>query len=106
MLKPTTVRVPDDFLKELSKFIKEMNLDKSAYLREIMKRGFVEDKQERILQMYQSGKLSFLETCKKLNITTWDFFDLLKKRGMNLNVSLEDWLDSAELQKEWSKRKR
>ena len=97
MLRPTTVRVPDDFLKELSKFIKEMNLDKSAYLREIMKRGFVEDKQERVLQMYQSGKLTLLETCQKLNITTWDFFDLLKKRGMNLNVSLEDWLDSAEL---------
>ncbi len=97
MLRPTTVRVPDDFLKELSKFIKEMNLDKSAYLREIMKRGFTEDKQERVLQMYQSGKLSLLETCKKLNITNWDFFDLLKRRGMNLNVSLEDWLDSEEL---------
>jgi predicted HTH domain antitoxin len=97
MLRPTTVRVPDDFLKELSKFIKEMNLDKSAYLREIMKRGFEEDKQERVLQMYQLGKLSLLEACKKLNVTTWDFFDLLKKRGMNLNVSLEDWLDSEEL---------
>jgi len=97
MLRPTTVRVPDDFLKELSKFIKEMNLDKSAYLREIMKRGFAEDKQERVLQMYQSGKLSLLEICKKLNVTTWDFFDLLKKRGINLNVSLEDWLDSEEL---------
>lgn len=97
MLRPTTVRVPDDFLKELSKFIKEMNLDKSAYLREIMKRGFAEDKQERVLQLYQSGKLSLLEACKKLNITNWDFFDLLKKRGVNLNVSLEDWLDSEEL---------
>ncbi len=47
--------------------------------------------------MYQSGKLSLLEVCKKLNITTWDFFDLLKRRGMNLNVPLEDWLDSGEL---------
>lgn len=97
MLRPTTVRVPDDFLKEVSKFIKEMDLDKSAYLREIMKKGFTEDKQEKILQMYQMGRLTFLEACRKLNITPWDFFDLLKKRGMNLNVSLEDWLDSEEL---------
>jgi len=97
MLKPTTVRVPDEFLKELSKFTKEMHLDKSAYLREIMKKGFMEDKQERLLQMYQAGKLTLLEVCKKLNTTTWDFFDLLRKRGMNLNVSLEDWLDSEEL---------
>lgn len=97
MLRPTTVRVPDEFLKELSKFTKEMHLDKSAYLREIMKKGFMEDKQERLLQMYQAGKLTLMEVCKKLNITTWDFFDLLKKRGVNLNVSLEDWLDSGEL---------
>ena len=97
MLKPTTVRVPDEFLKELLRFVKEMHLDKPAYLREIMKKGFMEDKQERLLQMYQAGKLTLLEVCKKLNITTWDFFDLLKKRGMNLNVSLEDWLDSRGL---------
>ena len=97
MLRPTTVRVPDDFLKEVSKFIKEMDLDKSAYLREIMKKGFTEDKQEKILQMYQMGRLTFLEACRKLNIVPWDFFDLLKKRGMSLNVSLEDWLDSEEL---------
>lgn len=97
MLRPTTVRVSDEFLKELSKFIKEMDLDKSTYLREIMKKGFMEDKKERTLQMYQTGKFTLLEVCKKLNITLWDFFDLLKKRGMNLNVSLEDWLNSVEL---------
>jgi hypothetical protein len=97
MLRPTTVRVPDEFLKELSNFIKEMDLDKSAYLREIMKKGFMEDKQERFLQMYQAGKLTFLEGCKKLKITPWDFFNLLQKKGINLNVSLEDWLNSGEL---------
>ena len=57
----------------------------------------MEDKQERLLLMCQAGKLTLLEVCKKLNITTWDFFDLLKKRGLNLNVSLQDWLDSEEL---------
>ncbi len=74
-----------------------MYLDKSTYLREIMRKGFMEDKQERLLLMCQAGKLTLLEVCKKLNITTWDFFDLLKKRGLNLNVSLQDWLDSEEL---------
>ena len=98
MLRPTTVRVPDEFLKEVSRFIKEMHLDKSAYLREIMKKGFTEDKQERLLQMYQAGKLTLSEVCRKLDKKPWDFFDLLKKRGMNLNVSLEDWLDSGKLQ--------
>ena len=97
MLRPTTVRVPEKLLKDLGRFVKEMNLDRSAYLREIIKKGFTEDRQERLLQMYQAGKLSLPEVCKKLNITTWDFLGLLKRRGINLNVSLEDWLDTGEL---------
>ncbi len=97
MLKPATVRVPEEFLSELTKYIKDMKLDKSAYLREILKKGFEEDRLERYLAKYQSGELSVGEVCKKLNITLWDFFDLLKKKNIHLNVSLEDWLDSARL---------
>jgi antitoxin component of RelBE/YafQ-DinJ toxin-antitoxin module len=97
MLKPTTVRVPEDFLRELSNFIKEMGLDKSAYLRDILKKGFEEDRQDRLLVKYQAGELSAAEVCKKIGIPPWEFFDLLKKKNMNLNVTLEDWLDSAGL---------
>lgn len=97
MLRPTTVRVPDKLLKDLKRFVREMHLDKSAYLREIIKKGFTEDRQERFLQMYQAGNLTLPEVCRKLDITTWDFLELLRRRGINLNVSLEDWLDSGEI---------
>lgn len=97
MLKPTTVRLPDDFLKEVYKFIKDMKLDKSAYLREILKKGFEEDKCDRLLTKYQEGELSAEEICKTLGISPWEFFDLLKKKNMSLNVSLEDLLDSGKL---------
>ncbi len=97
MLRPTTVRVPDKLLKELSRFVREMGLDKSAYLREIIKKGFTDDRQERLLQMYQAGQLTLAEVCKKLDMTPWDFLELLKRKGINLNVSLEDWLDSEEI---------
>lgn len=99
MLKPTTVRVPDDFLKELQKFIKDMKLDKSAYLREIMKKGFEDDRRERLLAEYQNGVLSAGEVCKKLGMSVWEFFDLLKNKNIPLNVALEDWLDSGSLAK-------
>ncbi len=97
MLKPTTIRIPDKLLKELSRFVKEMNLDKSSYLREIIKKGFTEDRQERLLKIYQSGNLTLSEVCKKLNITAWEFLEVLKRKGVNLSVSLEDWLDSKEI---------
>lgn len=97
MLKPTTVRLSDDFLKELYKFIKDMKLDKSAYLREILRKGFEEDKCERLLSGYQAGELSAAEACKMLGLSPWEFFELLRKENMSLNVSLEDLLDSGKL---------
>ena len=39
MLKPTTVRVSEEFLEELTRFIKEARLNRSAYLREILEKG-------------------------------------------------------------------
>ena len=38
MLKIATVRVTEDFLEELSNFVKNMKLGKSSYLRDILKR--------------------------------------------------------------------
>ena len=49
MPKPTTVRIPDDLLDEINKFVEELKLDRSAYLREVIKKGFSADKQDRIL---------------------------------------------------------
>lgn len=97
MLKPTTVRVPDDFLKEINKFVRDKKLDKSAYLREILKKGFEDDRRERLPAEYEAGALSAGEACQKLGISIWEFFDLLKNKNLSLNVSLEERLDSAGL---------
>jgi len=96
MLKPATVRLPEEFLKEITSFVKDMRLDKSAYLREILQKGFEEDRQERLLAKYQTGDLSVGQVCHLLGLNMWDFLLLLKKRNMALNVNLEDWLNSVE----------
>lgn len=97
MLKIATVRVPEDFLEDLSDFVKEMKLDKSSYLRDILKKGFDEDRQERLLLRYLNGELSVGEVCNILDKSPWEFLDLLKRKNLNLNVELEDWLDSADI---------
>lgn len=97
MLKPATVRIPEEFLKEITSFVKDMHLDKSAYLREILQKGFEEDRQQRLLAKYQTGDLSVEEACRMLDLSTWDFLLLLKKRNLALNVNMEDWLNSTEI---------
>ena len=67
------------------------------YLREILQKGFSLDKQQRILQKYTSGELSLLEVCRTLGWNPWEFFDKLKGSNFQVNVEIEDFLDSADL---------
>lgn len=74
-----------------------MDLDKSEYLRQILKKGFEEDKMERLLDEYRKGELTMMQVCNKLHLSPWDFHGLLKTRRIELNVDLEDWIDSETL---------
>jgi len=82
-------------LKEIDEFVEETNLERSDYLREIIRKGFELDKRERVLERYERGELSLGEACRKLGVDAWSFFQILKDRNRDLNVSLEDMLDSA-----------
>jgi Arc/MetJ-type ribon-helix-helix transcriptional regulator len=91
MAKPTTIRIPEDLLKEINEFVQELKLDRSAYLRELLRKGFSTDKQDRLLLKYARKELSQMEVCKELNWAPWEFLDQLKSRNLHLNVELEDW---------------
>lgn len=97
MAKPTTIRIPDDLLNEIDRFVEESHLDRSAYLREVLRKGFSIDKQERLMRKYARRELSQMEVCKELDWDPWEFLSQLKSRNMHLNVDLEDWMDSSDL---------
>jgi predicted DNA-binding protein len=97
MAKPTTIRIPEDLLDEIDNMVQELKLDRSAYLREVLRKGFSLDKQDRLLLKYVRKELSQMQVCKELNWSPWEFLNQLKSRNLHLNVELEDWLDAAEL---------
>jgi hypothetical protein len=97
MAKPTTIRIPEDLLNEINEFVQELKLDRSAYFREVLRKGFSVDKQDRLLLKYVRKELSQMQVCKELNLDPWEFLTQLKARNLYLNVELEDWLDAAEL---------
>jgi metal-responsive CopG/Arc/MetJ family transcriptional regulator len=97
MAKPTTIRIPEDLLNEIEQFVREMQLDRAAYLREVLRKGFSLDRQERLLREYAQGDLSLMEVCDKLKTSPWKLLAILEARNLHLNVGLEDWLDSADL---------
>jgi predicted transcriptional regulator len=97
MAKPTTIRIPEDLLEEIDQFVQELKLDRSTYLREVLRKGFSIDKQDRMLLKYASGELSQLEVCQELGWNPWEFLAQLKAKNLHLNVTLEDWIDAEEL---------
>ena len=97
MARPTTIRIPEELLNEIDQLVRELSLDRSAYLREVIRKGFEIDKQDRLLEKYARRELSQLEVCSQMNWDPWEFSDQLKARNMHLNVDLEDWLDASEL---------
>jgi len=97
MAKPTTIRIPEDLLNEINELVQELKLDRSAYLREVLRKGFSLDKQDRLLRKYVRKEISQMEVCKELNWDPWEFLTQLKERNLNLNVELEDMLDTADL---------
>jgi len=98
MAKPTTIRIPEDLLQAIEKNARDSKIERSAYLREILQKGVWVDKQDRWLRKYSLGEASLMEVCRELNWTPWEFLDQLKARDIHLNVSLEDWLDTASLE--------
>jgi predicted DNA-binding protein len=97
MARPTTIRIPEELLNEIDQLVRELSLDRSAYLREVLRKGFEIDKQDRLLEKYVRGELSQMEVCSQMNWDPWEFSDQLKARNMHLNVDLEDWLDASEI---------
>ena len=97
MAKPTTIRISEDLLNEIDELVQELKLDRSAYLREVLRKGFLLDKQDRLLRKYDRKELSQMEVCQELNWNPWEFLAHLKSRNLHVSVDLEDWLDSADL---------
>lgn len=98
MAKPTTVRIPEDILKEIDQQAKKLKLDRSTYLREVLTKGLSMDKKERTLKEYSRGELTMIEACHKLKYNPWEFFSLLQSVNLHLNVTLEDWIDSEHVE--------
>ena len=97
MTKLTTIRLPEDLVEEIDEVVRNGNLERSSYLREILKKGFMLDKQERLFQKYAAGEYSLSELSRELKMDPWTLLDGLRSKHLHLNVHLEDFLDSSGL---------
>ena len=89
-----TARLGSDSLKYIKNMSKMFDLDTSAALRNVLQKGIQEDKKERALELYIKGKFSIEQAAKFANMYIGDFFDLMRQKGIESNLTLEDFNDS------------
>ena len=89
-----TARLGSDSLEYVKKISKMFNLDKSTAFRSILQKGIQEDKKEKALDFYIKGKFSLEQAAKFADMYIGDFFDLMRQKGIESNLTLEDFNES------------
>ena len=97
MSKPTTIRLPDSMLKRVDRLARQSATDRATSLRRLIEIGMSEEETRRLLASYQEGKASAGQVCEALGLSAWELPDLLRRHGVQRNVTFEDWLGSARL---------
>lgn len=94
MTKPTTVRLPEDLVKQLDERARSRGEDRASVIRELLRAGLARQVEAETLAAYREQRISLSEGAARLGLDLWSWFDLLQRNGESVNVELEDWIDS------------
>ena len=93
-LVSVTTRLGSESLEYIRKVSKMFKLDKSTAFRNILQKGIQEDKKEKALELYMNGKFSIGQAAKFADMHIGDFYDLMRQKGIESNLTLEDFNES------------
>ena len=80
-----------EYIRDISKMF---SLDKSTTFRNILQKGIQEDKKEKALELYIKGEFSTGQAAKFADMYIGDFYDLMRQKGIESNLTLEDFNES------------
>ena len=93
-LVSVTTRLGLENLEYIKKVSKMFNLDKSTAFRDILQKGIQEDKKEKALELYIKGKFSIEQAARFADMHIGEFFELMRAKGIESNLTLEDFNES------------
>lgn len=89
-----TARLGAESIDYIRKISKMFDLDKSTAFRNILQKGIQEDKKEKALELYMKGKFSIEQAAKFAGMYIGEFYDLMRQKGVESNLTLEDFNES------------
>jgi predicted HTH domain antitoxin len=88
-----SLRLKDRDLERLEELSKALHKDKSTMARELLEYGW----DFLMIKYYKDGKLSLAGLAKKLDVSISEALDLLKERGIEAPIGLDDYLKGFEV---------
>ena len=86
-----SARIDKGSLNYVDKITKQIHLDRSTVMRQLLKKGIEEDRKERAVDLYSKGKLSIEKASKFAGVYMGEFFELLRDRGITLKLTVRDY---------------
>ncbi|MBI4739935.1 UPF0175 family protein [Candidatus Woesearchaeota archaeon] len=91
MYVPKTVRIEKKLLSEVEEIARQLDVDLSTCLRQLIRRGYRQLLIDNALDDYKKAKIGISEAARRAGMNIWDFIEVLKKENIDLNVDLSDW---------------
>lgn len=86
----TSVRLPEEMLREIEKLVREEGIDKGTLIRKLLAESLKEYRVKRAMELYRDGKVSLWKAAEIAGITYREAIEELKKRNIPFRYSLED----------------
>ena len=103
-LVTVSTRMDKGSLHYVEKVSKTFHMDKSTALRKLLQKGIEEDKKESAVELYRKGELSLGGAAKFADLYIGELLELLREKGIELNVATEDYEEGLKnLKKMWKK---
>ena len=85
-----SVRPTPELERKIKKLMEFEKADKSSIVRRAIERGVNEELKKLALTLYIERKVSLAKAAKIAEISVRDMLELIKERGISLNVTVDD----------------
>ena len=89
-LKTTSVRLPEDEIREIDKMSREEAIDRGAVVRKLVRLGLREFKVEKAFENYRRGAISLWRAAGLADLTYREALEELKRRNIPFKYGEED----------------
>ena len=85
-----SVRPAPDLERKIKKLMEFEKADKSSIVRRALEKGLNEELKRLALNLYIERKVSLAKAAEIAEISIRDMIELIKERGISLNITVED----------------